>query len=75
MMGSDSFWTTAMQPHSTNSELLDRLCFFRGLYARRGVDDSEATLSVEAAVTYGEGLLRFARSKDEQAANTTQPAD
>jgi hypothetical protein len=65
-----------MQPQPTNSELLDRLCFLRGLYARRGVDDSEATLSVDAAVVYGEGLLRVARSDDEIAAGgTTKPAD
>ena len=65
-----------MQPQPTNSELLDRLCFFRGLYARRGVDDSEVTLSVEAALAYGERLLHFALTSDQQAAGgTPQAAD
>ena len=65
-----------MQPQPTNSELLDRLCFFRGLYARRGVDDSEATLSVEAALAYGERLLHFALTSDQQAAGgAPQPTD
>jgi hypothetical protein len=67
-----------MQPQPTNSELLDRLCFFRGLYARRGIDDSEAelTLSVEAAVAYGERLLHFALTSDQQgSAGTPQPTD
>lgn len=67
-----------MQPQPGNSELLDALCFFRGLYAHRGVDDSEAelTLSVEAAVAYGERLLHFALSSDQQAAGgASQPAD
>jgi hypothetical protein len=65
-----------MQPQPTNSELLDRLCFFRGLYARRGVDDSEVTLSVEAALAYGERLLHFALTSDQQAAGgAPQPTD
>jgi hypothetical protein len=64
-----------MQPQPSNSELLDTLCFFRGLYARRGVDDSEATLSVEAAVVYGERLLRHALSIEQPATGQAQPAD
>jgi hypothetical protein len=67
--------TTTMQPQPGNSELLDKLCFFRGLYARRGVDDSEVTLSVEAAVVYGEGLLRHMLSIEKTANGQAQPAD
>ena len=60
--------TTIMQPQPNPGELLERLCFYRGLYARRGGEDCEPTLSIEAAVVYGEGLLRVARRREEHAA-------
>jgi hypothetical protein len=57
-----------MQSHPTNGELLEALCFYRGLYAHMRPDDRTSTMSVEAAVRYGEGLLRVVRRRDEFAA-------
>jgi hypothetical protein len=56
-----------MQPQPNQNDLLDMLCFYRGLYAMQGRHDRETTLSIEAAVVYGEGLLRVARRRDERA--------
>lgn len=60
--------TKAMQPQHSPGELLETLCFYRGLYARRGGEDREPGLSIDAAVVYGEGLLRVARRREEHAA-------
>jgi hypothetical protein len=57
-----------MQPQPNPNDLLDTLCFYRGLYALQGHRDRDAILSVEGAVLYGEGLLRVARRRDEHAA-------
>jgi len=57
-----------MQPQPNDSEFLDSLCVLRALYARKGSLDLDVALSVNAAVVYGEGLLRIARRRDERAA-------
>ena len=64
-----------MQPQPTDRELFDTICVLRELYARRGTLDREASLSVRAAVIYGEGLMRIARRRDEHAArrHSTKP--
>ena len=58
----------AMQPQPTDHEFLDSLCVLRELYARRGHRDRDVALSVNAAVVYGEGLLRIGRRRDEHSA-------
>jgi hypothetical protein len=68
-----------MQAQGNNSDLLDLLCFYRDLYARKGLGDRTSAMSVEAAVVYAEGLLRIARRRDEMAArrrpaSSDQPA-
>jgi hypothetical protein len=60
--------TATMQPQPSDYELFDTVCVLRELYARRGTLDREASLSVAAAVVYGEGLMRIARRRDEHAA-------
>lgn len=57
-----------MHVQGNNRELLDLLCFYRGLYARKGLVDRTSTLSIEAAVVYAEGRLRVARRREEMAA-------
>ena len=57
-----------MQPQPNDHDLLDSLCVLRELYARRGTRDREIGLSVDAAVIYGEGLMRIARRREEHAA-------
>jgi hypothetical protein len=57
-----------MRPQPIDRELFAASCLLRDLYARRGVFDREGSLSVDAAVVYGEALLRIARRRDEQAA-------
>jgi hypothetical protein len=57
-----------MQPQPHDADLFDALCVLRGLYPRRGTLDREVGLSVDAAVVYGEGLMRIARRRDEHAA-------
>jgi hypothetical protein len=65
-----------MQPEPNQNELFDILCLYRGLYARQGRMDREVSLSIEAAVVYGEGLLRIARRRDEHAARrNATPSD
>lgn len=54
-----------MQPQPDPGELLDMLCLFRGLYALQGREDRTSILSIEAAVVYGEGMLRVARRREE----------
>ena len=63
-----------MQPEPRDADLFDALCVLRGLYSRRGVLDRDAGLSVDAAVIYGEGLMRIARRRDERASRRS-PAD
>jgi hypothetical protein len=46
-------------------DLLEALCFMRNLYARRGAADSETVLTVDAAIAYGEMLMRVGRRRDE----------
>lgn len=57
-----------MQSQPNQNDLLDTLCFYRGLYAMQGHRDRDTAMSIHAAVVYGEGLLRVARRRDEQAA-------
>ncbi len=64
----DSVRDTIMQPQPSDYDLLDALCVLRGLYARRGTLDRDVSLSVDAAVVYGEGLMRIARRRDEHVA-------
>ena len=66
-----------MQPQpNPNDLLLETLCFYRGLYTMQGRRDRETAMSVEAAVVYGEGLLRVGRRRDEHAARrTAKPGD
>jgi hypothetical protein len=57
-----------MQPQPSDYDLFEGLCVLRELYPRRGTRDRDAGLSVDAAVIYGEGLMRIARRRDEHAA-------
>jgi len=57
-----------MQPQPSDYDLFEGLCVLRELYPRRGTRDRDVGLSVDAAVIYGEGLMRIARRRDEQAA-------
>jgi hypothetical protein len=57
-----------MQPQPSDYDLFDALCVLRGLYSRRGTLDRDVSLSVDAAVIYGEGLMRIARRRDEHLA-------
>jgi hypothetical protein len=57
-----------MQPQPNPHDLLETLCFYRGLYGMQGHQDRDTAMSIQAAVVYGEGLLRVARRRDEQAA-------
>ena len=57
-----------MQPQPNDRDLFDAAYTLRALYARRGILDRAGQLSVDAAVVYGEALLRIARRRDEQAA-------
>jgi hypothetical protein len=57
-----------MQPQPDQNDLLETLCFYRGLYAMQGRRDRDTAMSIQAAVVYGEGLLRVARRRDEHAA-------
>jgi hypothetical protein len=69
--GDGFFGDPTMQHHSDPSALFDLYCFYRDLYARRGLGDRSSTLSVERAVVYAEGLLRVARRREEMAARRT----
>ena len=64
-----------MHASPNDHELFDALCVLRELYARRGVLDRDANLSVDAAVIYGEGLMRIARRRDDAARRRRAPAD
>ncbi len=57
-----------MQPLPSDYDLFDSLCILRELYGRRGTLDREIGLSVDAALIYGEGLMRIARRRDEHTA-------
>jgi hypothetical protein len=63
-----------MQPAPRDDDLFDALCVLRGLYTHRGILDRQAGLSVDAAVVYGEGLMRIARRRDEHAARRRRTA-
>ena len=56
-----------MQPQPSDHDLFDTLCILRDNYAMPGMADREVSLSVDAAVVYGEGLMRIARRRDEHA--------
>jgi hypothetical protein len=57
-----------MQPQPSDDDLFEGLCMLRELYTRRGTRDREVGLSVDAAVIYGEGLMRIVRRRAEHAA-------
>jgi hypothetical protein len=57
-----------MQPQPNDNDLFDSLCLLRELYAEQGQLDRDVALSVNAAVVYGEGLLRIGRRRDEHTA-------
>ena len=57
-----------MQPQQNDNDLLDSLCALREHYAQQGYLDRDVALSVNAAVVYGEGLLRIGRRRDEHTA-------
>jgi hypothetical protein len=63
-----------MQPQPSDRDLFDSLCVLRELYARRGTLDRAVGLSVDAAVVYGEGLMRIARRRDEHVARRNRGA-
>ena len=56
-----------MQPQPGDYDLFDTLCILRDNYAGLGALDRDAGLSVDAALVYGEGLMRIARRRDEHA--------
>jgi len=58
---------TIMQPQPSDYDLFDTICILRDNYARLGTLDRVAGLSVDAALVYGEGLMRIARRRDEHA--------
>jgi hypothetical protein len=62
-----------MQPQPSDDDLFDTLCILRDNYALQGTVDREVSLSVDAAVVYGEGLMRIARRRDEHAARRNSP--
>jgi hypothetical protein len=62
-----------MQPQPSDYDLFEGLCVLRELYPHRGTRDREVGLSVDAAVIYGEGLMRIARRRDEHAARRRAP--
>jgi len=66
-----------MQPQHNDHDFLDSLCVLRELYAQQGYLDRDVALSVNAAVVYGEGLLRIGRRRDEHSArrNASTQAD
>lgn len=53
-----------MQSQPNQDDLLETLCFYRGLYAMQGYRDRETAISIQAAVAYGEGpaICRCVRS-------------
>lgn len=54
-----------MQTYRPNeNELLERLCMYRRLYPRKSRYDVEPVLTVDAAIAYGEALLRYSRTRD-----------
>jgi hypothetical protein len=57
-----------MQPQPSDHEFFDTLCTLRDNYALLGTLDRDASLSVDAAMVYGEGLMRIARRRDAHAA-------
>ena len=67
--------TTLMQPQPNDSDLFDALCALRELYGRRGPLDRDGGLRIEAAVVYGEGLMRIARRRDQFAARRAAPQE
>jgi hypothetical protein len=60
-------WTKIMQPQPSDYDLFDTLCILCDYDALQGTSDREVSLSVDAAVVYGEGLMRIARRRDEHA--------
>jgi hypothetical protein len=56
-----------MQPQPSDYDLFDTLCLLRDNYAQLGTLDRDAGLSVDAALVYGEGLMRIARRREEHA--------
>jgi hypothetical protein len=56
-----------MQSQPSDYDLFDTLCILRDNYALQGPLDRDASLSVDAAVVYGEGLMRIARRREEHA--------
>jgi hypothetical protein len=66
--------TSTMQPQPSDYDLFDTVCVLRELYGRRGGLDRDVSLSVDAAVIYGEGLMRIARRRDEHAARRNPAA-
>ena len=45
-------------PTSEQRQRFERLCTLRALYARRGARDTTSVMTVDAAIRYGEALLR-----------------
>lgn len=52
-----------MRRQENDRELLERLCVYRRLYQMKSGYDSERSMTVLAAVAYGEALMRFARTR------------
>ena len=52
-----------MRRQENDRELLERLCVYRRLYQMKSGYDSEPSMTVLAAVAYGEALMRFARTR------------
>jgi hypothetical protein len=68
MLARRASWTTIMQPQPSDYDLFETICLLRERYPRRGPWDREVSVTVDAAVIYGEGLMRIARRRDEHAA-------
>lgn len=46
-----------MQTKDRRDQLLDRLCLYRAIYARRGRLDNAGVISVDAAIVWAERLM------------------
>lgn len=54
------------RPTPDERRFLDQIVFWRGIYAERGPQDSEPTISPQAAIAAAELRMRALRMRDDQ---------
>jgi hypothetical protein len=54
------------RPTPDERRFLDQIVFWRGIYAERGPQDSEPTISPHAAIAAAEQRMRALRVRDDQ---------